>query len=602
MLFMIAAKDTTAPNDAWGGQPQDISRVKSPVLDDPVVARVASIKDSIIPYSSVLDPLLVVLPKGKLEVRTFLWPDVETHDAHLARSLRLLRWSRHVRLLRSSAGLHLRQNLTARYRLAFRRWSCHLDEMLSDLWRSWSGSSLAIAWSRHCHDDEILQERKREHEHDVVATYAYCLSGQAQRTNSLLLARQVCAASLSQHVMNDTVDIFAFVSLGPSRCGPCHHQKCHDQGLGDCIEHLQNGERPPDAMDSSARGVSKNYWKRLLQDAIEMCPGSQYGAVDIAEDWEFNASEYTIARRYGMTQPGFAIQVWGIRQCFGLVEESERNSGVRYEAVMRARLDTFWFAPLPPYAPLLKPGNILVRSVSSADIFSNTNDQFAVVPRVHADAYFISWLAQLANDTFMHSVFERVSRRWNKNLGCESALMLTMEERGKPLDTSAAFPFAVFRPKGQCFVFGQPPGHEAVCQRLILGGIARDGADRRPASGISSIAAVFPIYHQCLRHMCCNSIGHCHNEDSASLFSCKCTPLPSSDVSNFALWIAASYSALIKHNQRSRSLSRQVVGADGLEGFIRVPGSHRATPEGTQSPDPRSLVPVIATGALIHQL
>merc|ERR1712086_1226820 len=96
------------------------------------------------------------------------------------------------------------------------------------------------------------------------------------------------------------------------------------------------------------------------------------------------------------------------------------------------------------------------------------SDQFAFVPRVHAEVYFEHWLENLANETFVDRVTDRVTRRWNRYLGAEGALMLALEEADVRYKRHP-FPFSVFRPAGRCFVLGQPPGIKEGCARALAG-------------------------------------------------------------------------------------------------------------------------------------
>jgi len=300
------------------------------------------------------------------------------------------------------------------------------------------------------------------------ANYAWCSSGQPRGMAFPLLARQVCAAALQQHRLGEEIDVFLFVFLSQTRCGGCWDASCPDRGLGHCFRHRGMA---PDALNAASRAAMRDEWIRMLQRASAMCPGANVGDVGVAEDWEFDrvevADRYYKPRDIGLTQNHYAIQLWGVQQCFNLVASREHLRGRRYLAVMRARLDSFWFAPVPAVRPLLATGEILVRAASDAEL-RVPSDQFALVPRDHAEVHFVKWLEDLANDTFVQRVAQRVTERWNRYIGAEGALMLAFEEHGVPYSRQP-FPFAVFRPWGRCFVLGQPPGAEKGCRRALEG-------------------------------------------------------------------------------------------------------------------------------------
>lgn len=257
-----------------------------------------------------------------------------------------------------------------------------------------------------------------------------------------------------------------------------------------------------------------------------MCPGSHLGGVHVAEDWEFDQAsvgdQYYKPRDVGLTQNHYPIQLWGVQRCFRMVEEAERHRGSLYEAVIRARLDSFWFAPIPALRPLLAANVVLVRAAADAE-HRVPSDQFAVVPRAHAEVYFVQWLEDLANETFVNRVMSRVERRWNKYLGAEGALMLALEEHGVPYQRHP-FPFAVFRPSGRCFVLGQPPGPDVGCARAL--------------DGLRGEVAEHAI-QRCIQQTCCNSYGNCEHGGSHP-FACRCRQLPASADWDFGSWIVAA--------------------------------------------------------------
>ncbi|CAE8597803.1 unnamed protein product [Polarella glacialis] len=359
----------------------------------------------------------------------------------------------------------------------------------------------------------------------------------------------VCAASLQQSLAGDSVDVFLFAFLSGTRCGGCWDHgdgqgksegggACYDRGLGPCLRHRHRSGRPSDGLSEETRAEAASEWRQRLRLALAMCPGSIFGAVDVAEDWEFDQAEvgdrYYLPRRMGLTQNHYPIQLWGVQRCFRMVEESEVHRGVRYTAVLRARLDSYWFAPIPSLRPLLASGSVLVRGAADAE-YRVPSDQFAVVPREHAEVYFVQWLEDLANQTFVQRIMARATERWNRYVGAEGALMLAFEEHGVPYQREP-FAFSVFRPNGRCFNLGQPPGIQLGCSRALAGLVQSQEAGVPALAGGPPSAAYADAMRRCTRHTCCNSHGDCSDGGDAP-FSCRCQPLPESEDWDFGAWL-----------------------------------------------------------------
>mmetsp|Transcript_75683 Transcript_75683/g.246062 ORF Transcript_75683/g.246062 Transcript_75683/m.246062 type:complete len:683 (+) Transcript_75683:61-2109(+) len=516
-----------------------------------------------LPYTTFLEPILAAFDPGLLRLRA-------------AEGLPDEAWATWITELRSAPLITGSDQSSEEdgkdeaWSRALRAWHCAADRDLLERWDRWltgggmwsraaSAAPASLPWSAACAAAGLPlkpprgggpaspSEAPASAAHVSVtaaaaaaaastphSAFALCISGQPRGAGLGQLARIVCASALPQFLEGESIDAFLFVFLSGQRCGGCWEGSCQDRGLGACVRHRDG--RPEDALPDALREAEWNQWKAHLQAAVRMCPGSRVGSMGVAEDWEYHLAEvgdkYLRPREAGLTQNHFMIQPWGVQRCFRMVEEAETawRGGRRYDAVLRVRLDSFWFAPLPSLRPLLATGAVLVRAASNAEQpggFSNVpSDQFAFVPRDHAEVYFVQWLENLANETFIRNVYKRVQERWNKYIGGEGSLRLAFEEHNVPYDRHP-FPFAVFRSTGRCFNVGQPPGTMEGCRRVAasIGGAAFEAAVQR-----------------CVNHTCCSSYGFCEDQGS-SPWSCRCRPLPPAADFDFGAWLLAGAAA-----------------------------------------------------------
>lgn len=89
-------------------------------------------------------------------------------------------------------------------------------------------------------------------------------------------------------------------------------------------------------------------------------------------------------KAFQLCGPACLYQFQKLRNCWHLVQAAEQSRGRRFDWIVRIRPDTVWRAPIGDLSDFDSSAIHLVMSVNNGD----PEDNFALVPRRHAEAYF----------------------------------------------------------------------------------------------------------------------------------------------------------------------------------------------------------------------
>ncbi len=107
---------------------------------------------------------------------------------------------------------------------------------------------------------------------------------------------------------------------------------------------------------------------------------------DLSLQHSFKGIRHKIFRSLDSRRYSMFVNRWA---SFDLMAKYEAKKGIKYDYVIHARLDTAWFAPIPPLSQWYPQS---VNSTSKIIIHDRwaefVSDTFAVLPRHYAEDYF----------------------------------------------------------------------------------------------------------------------------------------------------------------------------------------------------------------------